>query len=319
MNDPLLINHRNNQDISILTYNVQTVFGKDENKMKSLSRYINREKYDFVLLQEMFDEEARNYIIANRDTAEYQSVVARIDYNSFPELIFQDSGLFLMSRYPQVDLSHIDFDDRIEVTDGAIHMILSKQLSLSTDFLANKSIMGSLHKIDDSNYAFVFTTHVQAIGSRSQKRRQYRQIHDFISYAVHAVIETGVVKSSENLTVLLTGDFNSDAYDEDDLERLTSNLGSPRDLHMEANPFDKEYTMRFRLFNFYRRFDYIFAYDNLGSIQLKNVTSKSIRVTDIRDSEDDSISDHLAVKASISIDTPVLSSPVNPADERTAK
>ena len=53
---------------------------------RSLTEYLNNEQYDFVLLQELFDEAAREYIESNRDTSVYQSVVSRIDYTSFPEL-----------------------------------------------------------------------------------------------------------------------------------------------------------------------------------------------------------------------------------------
>ncbi len=319
VNDPLLVSDSAGEQLSILTYNIQTVFGKNEDKLKALMTYINEQRYDFVVLQELFDESAREYILNNRNRSHYQSAVSRIDYNSFPELLFQDSGLFMMSRYPRVDLSLIAFDERVKVTDGAIHMVLSKELSLSTDFLANKSVMGALYKVSDATHAFIFTTHVQAIGSRGQKRRQYRQIRDFIEHAVHAVLANNLVDSSENLVVLLTGDFNSDAYDEDDLNRLTENLGAPRDLHLELHPDSKEYTMRFKLFNMYKRFDYIFAYDKIGAIPLTRIKAHAAGVTDIQDTTESSISDHLALKASIVFKKPVIASPQGPARERSAK
>ena len=49
----------------------------------------------------------------------------------------------------------------------------------------------------------------------------------------------------------------------------------------------------------YKRFDYIFAYDNLGSFPLKKVNIQSINTTDVKSDQDASISDHMALKASI--------------------
>ena len=108
-----------------------------------------------------------------------------------------------------------------------------------------------------------------------------------------------LVKSSGNLAVLLTGDFNSDAYDEDDLDNLTTFLGSPRDLHGEYNTSEEEYTMMFKWFNLYKRFDYIFAYDTVMQMPLRKIWTHSINVTDIKNRAHDSVSDHLAVKASL--------------------
>jgi endonuclease/exonuclease/phosphatase family metal-dependent hydrolase len=301
VNDPLVIDQNGGDQISILTYNIQTIFGKDESKLQSLLDYVNTQQFDFVLFQELFDESVRDYVVSHIDNEVYQSIVSRIDYNTFPEMLFQDAGLFLMSKYPQIDLSTIRFDDQVSVSEGAIHMNLNKEISLSTDFLANKSIMGSLHQINDSTQLFIFTTHVQALGSRSHKREQFRQIKDFIEYATYAVLKTGTVNSAEDLIVLLTGDFNTDAYDEGRSKILLQELGSPRDLHKELYPAKKEYTMMFKLFNMFKRFDYIFAYDGLEKLTFRRVSIQSINATDVKDNRDDSMSDHLGLKASIQL------------------
>jgi endonuclease/exonuclease/phosphatase family metal-dependent hydrolase len=319
VNDPLEIHGTADDQISLVTYNIQSIFGKNESKLNALTDYINKEQYDFVLFQELFDEGARNKILNKIDKHFYKSVVSRVDYDSFPEMLFQDSGLFLMSKYPQVNLSKLRFDPAVTVSEGAIHMILNKELSLSTDFLANKSIMGSLHRLNESTHLFIFTTHVQALGSRSHKRRQYRQIREFIEYAIYAVLKAGIVESSNNMVVLLTGDFNSDAYDEDKLETLLKDLGEPRDLHQESNPAQKQYTMMLKLFNMYKRFDYIFAYDNVGSFSLKKVKIHSINATDVKGIEDISISDHLALKASILLNNEKIVSEQYHLNERDAK
>ena len=299
VNEPPMPAIKEEGHFSIMTYNIQTVFGKDETKLAALLDYIASAQFDFVLFQELFDEDVRDYILQHIDRNTYQGIVSRIDYDTFPEILFQDAGLFLMSRYPQIDLSGIGFEDQVSVTEGAIHTVLRKEISLSTDFLANKSVMGSLHQVNDSTYLFMFTTHLQALGSKSHKRSQYRQIKNFIEYAIHGVLETGMIDSSENIIVLLTGDFNSDGYDEDDLDILTSLLGSPRDLHGEFNLSNKEYTMRFSPLNMYMRFDYIFAYDQIGSVPLKKVKIHSINATDLKSDNNSSISDHLALKASL--------------------
>ena len=301
VNDPLLVSTEQNSQISLLSYNIQAIFGKDQDKLDALLDYIDEEAYDFVVFQELFDEQAREYIMKKVNPLTYRSIVARVDYDSFPESLFQDAGLFLMSKYPQVDLSGIMLDDEVTVSNGAVHMILTKELSISTDFLANKSVLGSLHQISDSSYIFLFTTHVQAIGSRRQKRRQFAQIKNFIDYAVHRVLESGMVKSSGDLSVLLAGDFNTDAYDDKDINILSSELGFPRDLHSERNPLQKEYTLIFKTFNFYKRFDYIWAYDSLGNIPLNKLEIQSINATDVTDKDNDSVSDHMALKASLII------------------
>ena len=299
INDPLELSAVKNGQTSLLSYNIQAIFGKEKTKLDALLDYIHTEAYDFVVFQELFDETAREYILSHIDRSIYQSVVSRIDYQSFPELLFQDAGLFVMSKYPQVDLSGIKFDDAVQLSDGAVHMILTKELSITTDFLANKSVVGSLYQLPDATYFFLFTTHVQAIGSKTQKRRQYREIKDFIDYAVFAMLKSGTIKSSEKMTVVLAGDFNSDAYDQKNMDRLLNDLGSPRELFSERHASKKEYTMIFKLFNLYKRFDYIFTYDQILDFPLKKVGAKSINATDIRDKNDESISDHMALKASL--------------------
>ena len=302
VNDPLLMPVDGNSHISLLSYNVHAIFGKNQDKLDALMEYINREAFDFVVFQELFDEQTRAYIMNKINNGVYKAVVSRVDYDSFPEFLFQDAGLFLMSRFPQVDLSAVMLDDQVTVTDGAIHMILTKELSITTDFLANKSVLGSLHRINDHAYIFLFTTHVQAISSRRQKRRQFVQVKNFIDYAVTTVLNSGLIKSPAELSVLLAGDFNSDAYNQKDLQILSEELDFPRDLLREKNPGAEEYTIIFKTFNFFKRFDYIWAYDQIGSFPLKKIRTESINATDLRDGHDDSISDHMALKAAISFD-----------------
>ena len=301
------INDANNVDLkenefSLINYNIQSAFGKSDKKISSLSNYFNKHKYDFVVMQEVFDEDVRTQLLQNFDTSFYKAKIPRVDYNNFPSNLNQDAGLFSISRFPLVDLSHINFGDDVKITNGGIHQMLQKSFSISLDFLANKSILGSLHQINDSTNLFLFSTHLQAISSRFHKTFQLEQIYRFIVNAVYTVVKKGVVKSPNKLVVLLVGDLNYDAYSENDVNTLKSYLGNPRDLHKEYNNQLEEFTLFIKWIGLYRRVDYIFAYDNIGLIKLGKVKTKSINVSDITDEENGSISDHLALKATLVIE-----------------
>ncbi len=285
-------------EISLVTYNIKAIYDKEEDQVNNLMTFINNGQFDFVLFQELFDESMRDDIIEKSDTGHFRAFISRVDYNSFPEFIFQDAGLFVMSKYPRIDLSEIDFSNETSSSNGMIHMILDKEISKTNDFLANKSILGSLFQISDSTQLFLFTTHVQAIGTTEHKEYQLGQIGEFIYSAVDSAISSKLAQS-ENLVVILAGDFNSNAYSYDRFLRLKKLLGNPRDLHMEHNGNNKEYTFRFRSRKPSRRFDYIFAYDQIDENILRKVSVKTIGVQDVKDNEGVSISDHAALKANL--------------------
>jgi endonuclease/exonuclease/phosphatase family metal-dependent hydrolase len=291
-----------NDNISLVTYNIKAIYEKEEEQIDKVMEFVNDEKYDFVLFQELFNENTRDYILEKTDTSFYRSIISRVDYNSFPSFIFQDAGLFMMGRYPIIDLSEVEFDDDICQSNGVIHMILDKEFSKTNDFLANKSVLGVLFEINDSSQVFLFTTHVQAIGSREHKNFQMEQIRGFIENAVERVLSSGTVKSSENLAVILAGDFNNNAYSFERFQNMLKLLGSPKDLHMEHNGNKQEYTFRFRSGRPSRRFDYILAYDFINSFPLKKVYAGSSNVVDLKDNTGESISDHSALRAVIKID-----------------
>ena len=291
----------NKSEIRIVTYNIKAIYDKEEDQLSRLTDFIKRGEFDFVVFQELFDESTRCEIIEKTDTSFYNTIISRVDYNSFPEFIFQDAGLFMMSRFPRVDLSSIDFSDGINNSNGVIHTILDKEYSKTNDFLANKSVMGALYSVNDSTQLFLFTTHVQAIGTREHKEFQLTQIKNFIESAVKETVASGLVSNSQNLTVILAGDFNSNAYSIDRFTRLQMLLGSPRDLHKEYHGAKEEYTFGFRDRKPSRRFDYIFAYDKIGNIPLKKIRLIDSGVEDVKDDNQISISDHLALKASLSI------------------
>jgi endonuclease/exonuclease/phosphatase family metal-dependent hydrolase len=288
-------------EISLVTYNIKAIYDKEEGQVDSLIDFVHKDKFDFVIFQELFDESTRDEIIEKTDTNNFGTIISRVDYNSFPEFLFQDAGLFLMSKFPRVDLSNIDFGDDINNSNGVIHMILDKKISKTNDFLANKSVLGALFTIDDSTQLFLFTTHVQAIGTKEHKDFQLSQIKNFIDTSVKGVINSGAASLSKNLIVILAGDFNSNAYSIDRFNNLQNLLGYPRDLHKEFHGGKEEYTFAFRSGRPSRRFDYILAYDNIGEYALRRVNVKSIGVKNIKDKTGNSISDHLALKAKILI------------------
>lgn len=291
----------NRNQINLITYNIKAVYQKDKKQIDKLMEYINSEGFDFVIFQELFDESTRDYILEKTDTNYFTTIIARVDYNSFPEFIFQDAGLFMMGRYPRVDLTDIEFGDGIKNSNGIIHMILEKEMSKTNDFLANKSVLGVLYEINETTQLFLFTTHVQAIGTTEHKEAQLKQIKKFIDAAVDGVLKSGTVKSSEDMIVLLAGDFNSNAYDGERFRSMQNLLGYPGDLHKEFYGEKEEYTFRFNSTNASRRFDYIMAYDSVGQTTFKKVKVQSINAVDIIDDENNSISDHLGLKASLKI------------------
>jgi len=288
---------KSNGDISLVTYNIKAIYEKEENQIQSLMSFINNNRFDFVVFQELFDENTRDEIIEIADPNFYYTIISRVDYNSFPELLFQDAGLFMMSRYPVIDLSPIDFGSEIKNSNGIIHMILEKEFSRTNDFLANKSVLGSLFNINDSTKLFLFTAHVQAAGTTEHKQYQLSQIKTFITNAVDIVIGTNLIDNPRNLAVILAGDFNSNAYDNNRFSQFRKLLGYPRDLHKDFHEEHEEYTFRNRA----RRYDYILSYDKMGDTDLKSVVVKSINVENVVDDSGESISDHRGIKTNLKI------------------
>ena len=301
-NNPLILdtpNQANKTEISIVTYNIKAIYDKEENEVDSLISFIHQDNFDFVIFQELFDESTRDEIIEKTES-HYQTIISRVDYNSFPEFLFQDAGLYMMSKYPLVDLSTINFDDGIKNSNGVIHKVLEKEWSKTNDFLANKSVLGALFAVNDSTEVFLFATHVQAIGTREHKLFQLDQIYNFIDSSVSKTIESGKISTSENLIIILAGDFNSNAYTEERHATLKKHLGNPRDLHKEFHGSNEEYTFAFRSRKPSRRFDYILSYDKIENYRLKEISTKSIGVHNVKVGSK-SISDHLALKAKLKI------------------
>lgn len=283
----------NKEFLGIITFNIKAIYEREDYEIDDLMEIINNGNNDFVVFQELFDESTREKIIERTDTNLFSTIISRVDYNSFPEFLFQDAGLFMMSSYPRIDLSNTDFGCGIKNSEGVIYKILDKEISRTNDFLANKSVLGTLFKLNDSTKLFLFTAHVQAAGTLEHKLFQLEQIGNFIETAVKKIISEKIVNSPKYLSVILAGDFNSNAYSIDRFNSLTKALKYPRDLHKELHGNNQEYTFR----NRNRRYDYIFAYDNIDEFNLKRINVNSINVMDIKNGNNEGFSDHLAIKA----------------------
>lgn len=296
-------------EISLLTYNLEAISAKEDDQIDNFIKFVNSQQYDFVLLQELFSEGTRTDIVEKADANHFNTIISRVDYFSFPEFFFQDSGLFLMSRFPNVDLSGINFGDDIKNCDGIIYMILGKEFSRTYDFLANKSVLGALFQISENKKLFLFTTHLQALGTNENKEYQLLQISEFIRTAIQNTFSSGIIGKNEELTVILAGDFNIDAYNNTWSQnrvihsRLLKLLGNPRDLHKEFNGEKREYTWNFNSNSYPRRFDYVFAYDSVAGRNLKKLSVKEMNVVDIQDDKNNSISDHRGISARLQLES----------------
>ena len=289
------------QTLRILTYNIQAFLTKDSTKSMDLLTAINRSDFDIVTFQELFTESLRKTYREGINKEKYPSIVDRVDITSFPECLAQDAGLFTLSRYEMLDLSALKLP-KTYVTGKSIFKVLKKEFSISLDFLSNKSVLGSLYKRNEHSFLLLFTTHTQALGSRKHKFKQFQEIGSFVKESVNSIIEQLGVSPSQ-LSILLTGDFNFDAYDtkmenntHTRYEEMLFKLGSPRDLHKEFHYDKKEFTWSANKPR--KRFDYIFSYDSIGSIGLNPIRIENISVTDFK-SGHESISDHFALEATL--------------------
>ena len=211
-----------------------------------------------------------------------------------------------MSRFPQINLSNLDFDDGIKNHKGVMYKILDKEFSRSYDFLSNKSVLGALFKLSENQKVFLFTTHVQALGSNEIKELQLEQIINFIKSGVKNVFTSGLVTENDNLSVIFAGDLNIDAYsnvwrlNRVTYSKLLEHLNKPRDLHKEHNGNKVENTWTWRSnSNIGRRFDYVFAYDSLAGYNFNKIAVDEMNVIEIQDSNQKSISDHKGISTKL--------------------
>jgi len=275
-------------DISVITYNIKALGEKSKEEVKAITSYLNKEEFDIVLLQEVFDEDIRTELIGQL-SEKYPAMMTRVDYGGWHSL-WQDAGLMICSKYKCVDLSKLDLPNDIKNKGVYIHKRLNKQLSITLDAFANKSIAGMLLDMEDGNMILALTTHAQAFGSGNHKLKQLTEMKEFTEHVVSEIVNRKICKP-ENLAVMMTGDFNINAYSPSDHEKLLSYLGKPVDLYQNYDPKARDFSFVAGIFNVLFRFDYIFTWDKIADLNMRSIRSENIKISDIQ-VDSVSVSDH---------------------------
>jgi len=278
------------EELGILTYNIKAIGTKNVEETNAFIEYARAEDFSILLLQEVFSEKTRQYILDSLEN-KYSYQVDRVDYSGFWRSICHDAGLMILSKYPMVDISDIQFGPEVENKGHFFHQFLPKEVSITLDFMSNKSILGTLVELPNESHLLAYTTHTQAFGSPKHKSNQYRIIYEFIEKSVNELVLAGKI-SPDKTAIILTGDLNTNSYWEKQYSELLKQLNQPNDIHLLHNKEREEYTFSASIFNMLFRFDYIFNYDRIGEYNLLPLEIKSAKVTDIR-VKGKSISDHL--------------------------
>lgn len=290
-NAPLNLDPTHNE-IGILTYNIKAIGTKEIEETNAFVEYAQDEDFSIILLQEVFSEKTRLSILDSLKS-KYPYQVDRVDYTGFWRSICHDSGLMLLSKYPMVDVSDVLFGGEIENKGHFFHQFLPKEVSITLDFMSNKSILGTLIVLPNDRHLLAFTSHTQAFGSPKHKSNQYRIIYEFIEESVSKLALAGKIDPTKT-AVILTGDLNTNAYWEKQYGELLNQLKEPNDIHLLHNKEKEEYSFNASIFNMLFRFDYIFNYDKVGTYNMLPLEIKTAKVTDIRVG-DKSISDHMPI------------------------
>jgi endonuclease/exonuclease/phosphatase family metal-dependent hydrolase len=215
--------------------------------------------YDFICLQEIFDESIRRYL-AERLKNEYPYMIEK---SASPFLLNQDSGMFFASRFPVLHHSFVEFED--------------KSLK-SSDALADKGILDISFQLDpgnDKKILYVFVTHLQSTellppaSFASVRIKQLSQIRGYIENALESGRKT---YPPSGMSAILLGDFNviSGTGEYNDMLKI---LGNPDDLFLVKNTGQDGFTWNSKE-NLYIRFtnendndlerlDYIFTFNRI--------------------------------------------------------
>lgn len=273
----------------------------DPERAKRIGKVLAKGDWDVIVLQELFDEDARAVI---RKALEKKGYATHGPFGN--DLFNDDSGLFIASK--------------IEVTATAFHEYGAKA---GADALVDKGVCGALLRTNARwgtkvHSMFVFGTHLQA-GEENQRVRdqQLGELRRFLSKSL------GAAKDSSRVSALALGDFNvvaeSPSVGEGQLvptsayRGMLERLERPRDLyrlHHVAAPgytFDGNHnTMTRRSEGERERIDYAFAldyvpsrYDETQPSELAKLECLEASVEIFRDGGHD-LSDHYAVSVTLS-------------------
>ena len=64
----------NIRQISLFTYNIEAISSKSDDQIDKFVSYINKREYDFVVLQELFNESTRDEIVEKSNSNHYKTV-----------------------------------------------------------------------------------------------------------------------------------------------------------------------------------------------------------------------------------------------------
>jgi len=282
--------------------------GKDKKERAAafLETIKNRQPYDIMCLQEVFDESVRRQLSAGlADMFPY--IIAKAGDN---DIFNEDSGLFFASRFPILRHTFREFYVSQPWTfDAGVDKGL---------FIACLQLPGG----NEERILHVYNTHLQSTLTYNRTReKQLAQLRLFIERA----LKTEKMNNPEKkVSALLMGDFNVVGDKSGEYKRMMSLLGSPIDLFRKLNPNDDGYTWNSKenLFLRYRdendhdmeRLDYILTFngipladDNRQVEAIDPLTCKSCGLFKPKASgmpglpEDSDISDHYGLEAVIEI------------------
>jgi len=202
---------------SILTYNIAQVpepfyegrRARDAN-VDDIVQFLNQSSYSIVCLQEAFADDTRSKLI--RETRQTFPHSAR---GPEGQLLEQDSGLVILSRFPIIEQHRYEFSEGIGIPDNyAAKGVLHVRLRLGAR---------PAQSID------LFTTHTQSGNGREESRNRQHQFGEALAF---------IRDHSRNDLWILTGDMNVNgaARNQDQCDAMIDSLSRPWDLWREFYP-----------------------------------------------------------------------------------
>lgn len=232
---------------------------------------------DVIGLTETFVKKPTDTLVAKLNTTHPHQL------RLFPEIVprgmFGDSGLTLLSKFP------------IEAHEFRMFTQAS-----GFDAFAAKGVLVAMIRLPAS-FAVVAVTHLNSEGTDAVNTSQLGTIRDLIRDFVSMNIPLSAQKYT---TVLGMGDYNIASHSETYKEIITTLAYETEDPHEIFNPDEDGFT--YPANNAKERIDYVFnlkAIDENGC-QFPSSTVTKYNVSDLVSM--DSLSDHLGVSATISID-----------------
>lgn len=166
-------------------------------RIKMFVKYLSRHFFDIVCLQEMFSSLSNGRI--NFFLKETRKLGFLYHLKSEKQSFFKfDSGLLIISRFPIIDFDFSPF------------------LSFSGyESFVEKGVLYARILHENNHVLHVFTTHFQSKNNPQVKRKQIKQLGNFILKNV-----------KEGSNIIVTGDFNIEAVTEkEDYEDLMESIG----------------------------------------------------------------------------------------------